>query len=100
MVTSPSLCFSPARHVKGKGVLIVTNTTIAPLYLERTIAALKSARENAGGDLDIHSVILPDGEEYKDLVRESSFDQCSPCVCAPIPRKCPSNSLSMTKAQL
>ena len=54
------------RHVKGKKVLIVTNETIAPLYLDRTIAALTRGRP----DLEVESVILPDGEQYKNMVSE------------------------------
>jgi len=46
-------------YVKGKQVLIVTNTTIAPLYLEQC--------KQAFSDFDVESVVLPDGEEYKSL---------------------------------
>lgn len=46
-------------YVKGKQVLIVTNTTVAPLYL--------AACEKAFADFDVKSVVLPDGEEYKTL---------------------------------
>ncbi len=46
-------------YIKGKQVLIVTNTTVAPLYLERVKKALIG--------LQVDSVILPDGEEYKTL---------------------------------
>ena len=46
-------------YVKGKQVLIVTNTTVAPLYL--------SACEKAFASFDVKSVILPDGEAYKTL---------------------------------
>eukprot|EP00270_Netrium_digitus_P002696 TRINITY_DN1306_c0_g1_i5.p1 TRINITY_DN1306_c0_g1~~TRINITY_DN1306_c0_g1_i5.p1 ORF type:complete len:469 (-),score=107.01 TRINITY_DN1306_c0_g1_i5:176-1561(-) len=52
------------KHVKGKQVLIVTNETIAPLYLERTKAAI--ARDS-GGRINVQSVVLPDGEKYKTL---------------------------------
>eukprot|EP00232_Nephroselmis_pyriformis_P027236 CAMPEP_0182852886 /NCGR_PEP_ID=MMETSP0034_2-20130328/400_1 /TAXON_ID=156128 /ORGANISM="Nephroselmis pyriformis, Strain CCMP717" /LENGTH=461 /DNA_ID=CAMNT_0024983625 /DNA_START=37 /DNA_END=1422 /DNA_ORIENTATION=- len=48
-------------HVKGNQVLIVTNETIAPLYLKRVEEAL------GGEDLRIESVILQDGEEYKTM---------------------------------
>lgn len=44
---------------KASSVLIVTNTTVAPLYL----AQLKSALQ--GKYAAIHTVILPDGEQYK-----------------------------------
>ena len=47
------------RHVSGREVMVVTNETVAPLYLERVMAAL--AGYNA------ESVVLPDGEKYKTL---------------------------------
>lgn len=46
-------------YVKGKQVLIVTNTIVAPLYLK--------ACEQAFADFDVKSVVLPDGEQYKTL---------------------------------
>ncbi|MBV1787397.1 3-dehydroquinate synthase [Marinobacterium sp. D7] len=48
-----------ARHVRGRQVMIVSNETVAPLYLDQVVAQL--------GDLSVDSVILPDGEAYKDL---------------------------------
>jgi 3-dehydroquinate synthase len=55
------------RHIKGRQVLVVSNETVAPLYLEKTLAALK--------DFKTASVILPDGEEYKNLeVLNKIFD--------------------------
>lgn len=47
------------RHVDSRQVMIVTNETVAPLYLERLQAAL------AGRELA--TVILPDGEAYKTM---------------------------------
>jgi len=47
------------RHVPGRQVMVVTNETVAPLYLQRVLAALS--------DFQAASVILPDGEEYKTL---------------------------------
>lgn len=53
--------------VKGRQVLIVTNETVAPLYLEKTLTAF--------ADFQTSSVILPDGEEYKNLeVLNQIFD--------------------------
>lgn len=52
------------RHVHGKRVLVVTNTTVAPLYLEKVIDAL--TRDNP--KVSVETVILPDGEQYKDMV--------------------------------
>ena len=46
-------------YVKGQQVLIVTNTTVAPLYLEKCKAAF--------ADFNVKSVVLPDGENYKTL---------------------------------
>jgi len=46
-------------YVAGRQVLIVTNTTVAPLYLA-------SCKESFA-DFDVQSVILPDGEVYKTL---------------------------------
>src|ERR1035437_5404112 len=43
----------------ASSALIVTNTTVGPLYAERLQAALQGKYPN------IHTVILPDGEEYK-----------------------------------
>jgi 3-dehydroquinate synthase len=42
-----------------KRVAIITNETIAPLYLEPLVAAFKSA------GVDVVRVVLPDGEQYK-----------------------------------
>ncbi len=46
-------------YIRGKQIMIVSNTTVAPLYLARVQAAL--------ADYSVESVILPDGEEYKTL---------------------------------
>jgi 3-dehydroquinate synthase len=45
--------------ISGKQVLIVTNETVAPLYLKKTQAMLTGFQHKA--------VILPDGEQYKNL---------------------------------
>lgn len=46
-------------HLKRKQVAIVTNTTVAPLYLERITQPLREA------GVSVIPVILPDGEAYK-----------------------------------
>jgi 3-dehydroquinate synthase len=46
-------------HIRARQVMIVSNETVEPLYLERVKAALRG--------LDVAEVILPDGERYKDL---------------------------------
>lgn len=43
----------------GDGAMLVTNETLAPLYLD----TVRSALEQSGVNVD--SVILPDGEQYK-----------------------------------
>jgi 3-dehydroquinate synthase len=47
------------RHIAGREVMVVTNTTVAPLYLDKVMAML--------GGYRAETVILPDGEEYKSL---------------------------------
>ncbi|MEY3746772.1 MAG: 3-dehydroquinate synthase [Pseudomonadota bacterium] len=46
-------------HLKRKQVAIVTNTTVAPLYLDRITQPLREA------GVSVVPVILPDGEAYK-----------------------------------
>ncbi len=47
------------RHVPGRDVLLVSNTTVAPLYFESVAASLPGRR--------LVEAILPDGESYKTL---------------------------------
>jgi len=47
------------QHIKSKQVVVVTNETIAPLYLQNVIAHLQQ--------FQVETVILPDGEQYKTL---------------------------------
>ncbi|MCG6965877.1 MAG: 3-dehydroquinate synthase [Chromatiaceae bacterium] len=46
-------------YIPGKQVMIVTNETVAPLYLARVEAALTGYQ--------VATVVLPDGEQYKTL---------------------------------
>lgn len=46
-------------HLKRKNVAIVTNTTVAPLYLEKLAKTLRDA------GVSVIEIILPDGEAYK-----------------------------------
>lgn len=46
-------------YIPGNSALIVSNETVAPLYLEKTQAMLSGVRHE--------TVILPDGEKYKNL---------------------------------
>src|SRR3990167_9128930 len=51
----PSLL--PPLH--GKQILVVTNTTIAPLYLDQVVAGLTGFK--------VDTLVLPDGEQFKTL---------------------------------
>mgnify|MGYP000529984712 FL=1 len=56
------------QHIKGKEVFVVTNETVAPLYLQSVLDALQSYQ--------CESVVLPDGEQFKTLdVLNQVFDQ-------------------------
>ncbi|WP_326940066.1 bifunctional shikimate kinase/3-dehydroquinate synthase AroKB [Actimicrobium sp. GrIS 1.19] len=48
-----------ARHVCGERAAIVTNTVVAPLYLERVTRTLAAAGKQ------VTAIVLPDGEEEK-----------------------------------
>jgi 3-dehydroquinate synthase len=58
LLALPAL-FAP--HVKGKSVMVCTNTTVGPLYADKLTVTLQAA-----GAKVVHLVSLPDGEEYKD----------------------------------
>jgi 3-dehydroquinate synthase len=47
------------RYIKTKQVLVVTNTTVAPLYLDQVMQGL--------GEFQPATCVLPDGEEFKTL---------------------------------
>ncbi len=46
-------------HIHGRQVLVVTNDTVGPLYLEKLLASLDG--------FQVDTRILPDGEQYKSL---------------------------------
>lgn len=46
-------------HIKQKQVAIVSNTTVAPLYLDKVAKPLRDA------GVTVVEIILPDGEQYK-----------------------------------
>ena len=56
LISKPEL-FHP--YVNGKQVMVVSNETVAPLYLEKILGSIQGA--------EVKSVILPDGEQYKNL---------------------------------
>lgn len=45
--------------IRCKQVMVVTNKTIAPLYLDKVLRSLKG--------LNVDSVLIPDGEQYKTI---------------------------------
>ena len=47
------------RHISGRQVMIVTNETVAPLYLDKIKALLV--------DYDVDVTVLEDGEEFKNI---------------------------------
>ena len=57
-----------AKHIHGKQVMVVTNTTVASLYLDDLTAVL--------ADFSVVSCVLPDGEQHKTLeVLSQIFDR-------------------------
>lgn len=50
-----------APYIPGDKVLIVTNTTVAPLYLDRVQRAIRAT------GVSVTVEVLPDGEQYKSL---------------------------------
>ncbi|MGE0387812.1 MAG: 3-dehydroquinate synthase [Gammaproteobacteria bacterium] len=67
-----------SRAVRGRQVLLVTNTTVAPLYLARVSAAL--------ADRDLRTIELPDGEEHKTLAAFEAI--CTAALDARFDRDC------------
>ncbi|WP_058557842.1 3-dehydroquinate synthase [Thiohalocapsa sp. ML1] len=62
ILIGPGLIADPACYaaaIRGRQVLVVSNETVAPLYLDALLAGLHG--------FDCHRVILPDGEQYKTL---------------------------------
>jgi 3-dehydroquinate synthase len=56
-----------SRHIAGKQILVVTNETVASLYLDKVLGQLSNYQTA--------QVILPDGEKYKSLeVLNQIFD--------------------------
>ena len=53
------------RHLRGRHALVVSDDNVAPLYLQRTVDALRAARP----DIRIASHAMPAGEQEKTLAR-------------------------------
>jgi 3-dehydroquinate synthase len=47
------------QHIKSKQVIVITNATIAPLYLDQVLNNLRAFK--------VETLILPDGEQFKTL---------------------------------
>lgn len=70
---SNSELFSQA--IGANDVMVVSNTTVAPLYLEQLLKSLS--------DFQVHTTILPDGEAHKTMgTAESIFDQLLTKKCS------------------
>ena len=72
-ILSQSACLLP--HINGRDVVIISNQTIAPVYLDRLCQSLTSKH--------IDKIILPDGEKFKNMATVSSiFDHLLKNKCA------------------
>jgi len=69
------------KHIAGNQVMIVSNTTVAPLYIDKVKSLLT--------DFEVCEVILPDGEQYKNIdtvnqiftsLLENRFDRSSTLI--------------------
>jgi len=69
------------KHISGQQVMIVTNSTIEDLYLERI--------KNLLNNFEVRVIILPDGEQYKtletvnsifDALLEAKFDRSATLI--------------------
>jgi len=56
------------KHITGNQVMIVSNTTVAPLYIDKVKSLLT--------DFEVCEVILPDGEQYKNLDTVNQIFTC------------------------
>lgn len=63
------------KHIPGKTALVVTNETIAPLYLDTCLEAI-----TGDGTISAEVVMLPDGEQYKTVdVVSKIWDKALEC---------------------
>ena len=71
------------QHIPYKRVTVVSNTTVAPLYLEHLTQVLTKA------GISVQSIVLPDGEQYKnsaslnsiyDALRANRSERSSPLL--------------------
>jgi 3-dehydroquinate synthase len=50
-------------YISGSKALLITNDRIAPMYLEKYAELIG----NNGNNKEVHTLVLPDGEEYKSM---------------------------------
>ena len=63
------------QHISSKQVIVISNNTVAPLYIDSLLASIPT--------LQTHKIILEDGERYKTLATmESIFDQLLKLRCS------------------
>ncbi len=63
-----------AQHIVGKQIMVVTNATIADLYLESLTQTLS--------DFEVHAKVIGDGEKYKNIeVLNTIFDALLKVPC-------------------
>lgn len=64
-----------ARHIPGDTAVVVSNTTVAPLYADTLINGLSEFKK-------VEQIVLPDGEQYKSLeVLSTIFDALVDARC-------------------
>ena len=56
------------QHIPGNSALIVSNETVAPLYMDKVEASLN--------DINYKTLVLPDGEQYKNQDTLNSIYDC------------------------
>lgn len=62
------------QYIPARQVMVVSNETVAPLYLDKLLSTLT--------DFEVHTHILPDGEEFKNLqILDGIFDALLKVPC-------------------
>ncbi|MDH5484108.1 MAG: 3-dehydroquinate synthase [Gammaproteobacteria bacterium] len=56
------------QHIPGNSVLVVSNETVAPLYMDKVLASLTGFK--------VKTLVLPDGEQYKSLETLNTIYDC------------------------
>ena len=56
------------QYIPGNSVLVVSNETVAPLYMDKVVASLS--------DFKYQTLVLPDGEQYKNLETLNQIYDC------------------------